>query len=303
MNTTKAAIGRVINNTDASRMGLDVFNNGIQKYSKSMNNNTNKLALLKDFYGTEEETWTPAREALDRVGQYFQSTNGNAPILPANQGGECQQNFNILLTDGFWNRSFSGVGDRDSDGGSGTNDTIFDGNQAQSNDGGNYKDHPTKNYSNTLADIAMKYYEEDLRTMADKVPTQAGIDEASHQHLVTFSVAFGLAGTLDPLTADPLSVGFEWPEPISDTATTVDDLWHAAYNGRGKFLSAKSPDTLATSLGAAIADIAERTATAAAVSINSAKLTTQSVVYLAQFNTNRWQGNLFAFKIARPEHR
>ena len=31
--------------------------------------------------------------------------------------------------------------------------------------------------------------------------------------------------------------------------------------------------------------------------INSAKLTTESVVYLAQFNTNRWQGNLFAFKI------
>jgi len=305
MNTTKAAIGQVINNTDATRMGLDVFNNGIQKYSKSMSNNANKLALLQDFYGTVEETWTPARSSLDRVGKHFQSTNANAPILPANQGGECQQNFNILLTDGFWNRSFSGVGDRDSDGGSGTNDTIFDGNQAQSNDGGNYKDHPTKNYSNTLADIAMKYYEEDLRTMADKVPTQAGVDEADHQHLVTYAVAFGLAGTLDPLTVDPLAddgdpltIDFEWPEPVSDTATTVDDLWHAAYNGRGKFLSARDPDTLATSLGAAIADIAERTATAAAVSINSAKLTTQSVVYLAQFNTNRWQGNLFAFKIA-----
>jgi len=290
MNTTKAAIGRVINNTDSSRMGLDVFNNtgNMKKYSKSMKDKDDKLALLREFYSTEEETFTPARKSLDRVGQYFKSTNGNAPILPANQGGECQQNFNIILTDGFWNRTFSGVGNTDTNGSG-----IFDGNASQSNDGGNYAD----KYSNTLADIAMKYYEEDLRTMADKVPTQAGIDEADHQHLVTYAVAFGLTGTLDPLVDDPLSIGFSWPEPISDTATTVDDLWHAAYNGRGKFLSAKDPGALATSLGAAVADIAERTATAAAVSINSAKLTTQSVVYLAQFNTNRWQGNLFAFKI------
>jgi len=309
MNVTKAAIGQIIVNTNASRMGLDVFNNGLQKYSKSMSDEDDKLALLRDFYGTEEETWTPARSALYRVGEHFRSTDSNAPILPdTGEGGECQQNFNILLTDGYWNRTFSGVGDRDSNGGSGTNDTIFDGNQAQSNDGGNYKDHPTKNYSNTLADIAMKYYEEDLRPtgMPNEVPTQ-GADKADHQHLVTYAVAFGLAGTLDPAADpladdnDPLTVDFEWPEPVSDTATTVDDLWHAAYNGRGEFLSARDPDELTNSLGTALDLIAEATATSAAVSINSAKLTTESVVYLAEFNTNRWEGNLFAYKITDPD--
>jgi type IV pilus assembly protein PilY1 len=295
MNTTKAVIGQTINNTDSSRIGLDVFNNGLQKDSKSMSDTTNKRELLEEFYGTEEETYTPARSALKRVGEYFKTTGSNAPILTAGLGGECQQNFNILLTDGFWNRSSPSVGNTDIDGGSGNNNTEFDGNAAQSNDGGNYAD----SYSDTLADVAMKYYEEDLRTdLTNSVPTQTGVDEADHQHLVTYAVALGVTGTLDPTVADPLAVGFNWPQPVSDTSTTVDDLWHASYNGRGKFLSAKDRGTLATSLSAAIADIAERTATAAAVSINSAKLTTQSVVYLAQFNTNGWQGNLFAYKIA-----
>ena len=133
--------------------------------------------------------------------------------------------------------------------------------------------------------------------LADKVPTQSGVDEAEHQHLVTYAVALGVTGTLDPSVDDPLAAGFSWPKIVSDTSTTVDDLWHAAYNGRGKFLSVKAQGELTTSLDRAISDIAERTATAAAVSINSAKLTTQSVVYLAEFNTNGWQGNLFAFKI------
>ncbi|MGD8349902.1 MAG: PilC/PilY family type IV pilus protein, partial [Gammaproteobacteria bacterium] len=47
----------------------------------------------------------------------------------------------------------------------------------------------------------------------------------------------------------------------------------------------------------AITDISRRTGTAAAVAINSARLSTESVVYLAQFNSNRWQGNLLAYPI------
>ena len=196
------------------------------------------------------------------------------------------------MSDGFWNKSSPGVGNADANGGS--QNTIFDGNASQSNDGGNYAD----THSNTLADTAMWDYERDLRTdLADNVPTQAGVDEADHQHLVTYTIAFGKTGTLDPATADPLSVGFVWPNAHAGDLEKIDDMWHAAYNGRGKFLSAQDPEELQASLDAAIADIAERTATAAAVSINSAKLTTQSVVYLAQFNTNRWQGNLFAYKI------
>ncbi len=287
----KASIGRVINNTDATRMGFEVFNGPEEKDLKSMTNITNKREMLEAFYNINPGGGTPARLALKRVGELFKTTGSTAPILPQSSGGECQQNFNIVITDGFWNGGDPGVGNTDVDAGTGS---IFDGDKVQSNDKGNYAD----GFSNTLADVAMEYYENDLRPLLDdNVPTTPGVDENNKQHLVTYTIAFGLNGSLDPKTVSPLDAGFAWPKPVSNQNSTVDDVWHAAYNGRGKYLNAQNPAELEKSLNESISDIAERTATAAAVAVNSAKLTTNSVVYLAEFNTNRWQGNLYAFKI------
>lgn len=292
MNVTKAVIGDTINNTDAARMGGRMINTGQLDDVATMSDVANKRDLLSKLYAfVTPAQGTPLRGALKDTGDYFMISNGTGPILPAADGGECQQNFNILMTDGFWNGNTPNIGNADADGAAG--DTIFDGDKVQSNDGGNYAD----GESNTLADVAMRNYETDLRPdLADKVPTQATVDEAEHQHLVNFSVGFGVTGTL-PASADPLANGFAWPIPVADTSTTIDDLWHAAYNGRGKFLSAQNPLQLRSALSAAITDISERTGTAAAVAVNSARLSTESVVYLAQFNSNRWQGNLLAFPI------
>ena len=286
INATKAVIGRTINNTDASRMGMSLYNEGPQFNMASMGQTTNKRNLLEKLYGTViPQKGTPARTALERTGDYFKSTGLGAPIQSATDGGECQQNFNIIMSDGFWNSSNPSVGNTDGD-----NDTTFD--------GGNYAD----SYSNTLADVAMDLYETDLRGDLDnKVPTQADIDEAEHQHLVTYAIAFGINGLLDPATDNPLDDGFNWPQPTANALTTVDDMWHTAFNGRGKYLNAQNPAELQTSLGAAITDISERTGTAAAVAINSARLSTESVVYLAQFNSNRWQGNVLAFPIINTD--
>ena len=45
MNITKGAIGQVINNTDSSRMGLAVYNDGVEEKSKSMSDLKNKRIL------------------------------------------------------------------------------------------------------------------------------------------------------------------------------------------------------------------------------------------------------------------
>ena len=290
MNATKSVVGGTINNTDASRMGIRMYNTGQMEDLATMSDTALKRTLLRDLYSfVTPARGTPARTALEATGDYF-ADNTSGAILSAAEGGECQQNFNLLMSDGFWNGgTVPSVGNTDTDGAG-----PYDGNAAQSNDGGNYADA----YSNTLADVAMDNYENDLRTdLADLVPTQTGIDEADHQHLVTFTIGFGLNGTLDPSVDDPLAVGFTWPEPISNSITTVDDMWHAAYNGRGRYLSAQNPEELQRSMSAAINDIAQRTGTAAAVAINSAQLSTESVVYLAQFNSNRWQGDILAFPI------
>ena len=293
INASKAIFGRTVNNTDASRMGLALYNAGHQKDVETMSDTALKRALLESIYDIEiKAQGTPARRSLEDVGEYFMQTGSGAPILSAADGGECQQNFNLLMSDGFWNGGDPDISNADVDGGDGN--TQFDGNAAQSNDGGNYAD----SYKETLADVAMYFYETDLRPLLDdEVPTQATIDEAAHQHLVTYTIAFGLKGTLDSATTDPLAVGFSWPEPKANDLTTVDDMWHAAYNSRGKFLSAGDPQALQASLTAAINDISQRTGTAAAVAINSAQLSTEAVVYVAQFNSNRWQGNLLAFPI------
>ena len=304
MNAAKSILGSTINNTDASRIGLRWFNDGHQMNVESMSNPDDKRALQEVIYDYDtRRQGTPARTALRNTGRYFDATdsytydalNGNdiEPILPAANGGECQQNFNILMSDGFWNSSTGpGVGNTDRDS-SGVTDNGFDGDKNESVDDGFYED----GWSDTLADVAMKYYESDLSSLINNVPTTTDVDEADHQHLVTYTIAFGLKGTLDPAVDDPLSVGFSWPQPVRNTATTVDDMWHAAYNGRGLYLGAHNPGALLASLNTAIADIADRTASAAAVSINTTKLNVDTVVYLAEFNTNRWHGDLKAFKI------
>ncbi len=291
----KAAIGAVINNSDATRMGLDVFNAEHQEDLSSMTDPANKRGMLKTFYNVWSSGGTPARRAMKRVGDRFARTSGTMPILSKEKGGECQQNFNILLSDGFWNGSSPGLGNTDQ---SASADGGFDGDETESNDGGNYED----SYSNTLADVAMYYYEKDLRNdLNDYVPTQEGVDMAEHQHLVSYTISFGLTGTLDAETDNPLDADFAWPDAHDGDDEKVDDLWHAAYNGRGKYLSASNPEELEESLGKAIDDIAERTATAAAASVTSAELTTDSIVYLSEFNTNRWQGTIYAYKIAELE--
>jgi len=294
-NTMKASIGKVINNSDSVRMGLDVFNKGHQVDAATMTDPNNKLSLLNTFYNIGFGSTTPARKALKRIGDLFAGKTSNpSPILPAVDGGECQQNFNLFLTDGYWNGSTPNVGNTDLDSSSVT-DNGFDGDVNESVDDGFYEDP----YSNTLADIAMHYYETDLSAMLDRVSTQEGIDEADHQHLVTYTISFGLQGTLDPTTQNPTDIGFAWPDPTpsANNDEKIDDMWHAAYNSRGKYLFAQDSNGLSTALAQSISDIADRTGTAAAVAVNSAKLSTESVVYLGQFNTNRWQGNLFAFPI------
>ena len=283
----KKALGNLIDKTSGTRMGLFTFNNGLVTNATSMNTAANKLTLLQNTYARFMSGGTPARSALQALGDLYEGAS--SPILSSTAGGTCQQNFSVVTTDGFWNGADPTVGNTDG----GTSNSSFD--------GGAYAD----SYANTLADVAMHYYERDLKpSLANSVPTTAGVDLATHQHMVTYTVAFGVTGTLNPATADPKATGFTWPDPFDAGVTQavrdarrIDDTWHAAYNGRGLFLSASDPDTLSTSLGNAIANIEERSSSAAAVAFNSTSLNVNSVVYQAQFNSTKWSGELLAFDL------
>ncbi|MCG6866337.1 MAG: hypothetical protein LJE58_13030 [Thiogranum sp.] len=291
----KRALSQIIKDS-ASRVGLSTLhnNNGVRTLVADIDDvstpvnataRANKTTLLDNVFNINSSGGTPLRQSLEDVGEYYEGNSswGSSPILPSGQGGECQQNFTILMSDGFWNGGDPAVGNADTD-----DNTAYD--------GGLYAD-GTADVSNTLADVAMNYYERDLDTsMANNVRVIDGVDTNTAQHMVTYTVAFGLTGNL-PADEKPGDAGFAWPTPTADTLSTIDDMRHAAYNGRGQFLSAADPQGLIDSLDSAINDIAERTGTAAAVSFNSTSLQTDTKLLKASFNSDRWSGDVTAFDL------
>ena len=249
-----------------------------------------KKALLAALHKVEASGETPLRTQLDKAGKYYECVTVNTfglaagsslcPIATNASGGSCQQNFTVLMTDGYWNDTFSGPGNTDTDG-------------SGSYDGGAYAD----GYSDTLADVAMHYYERDLAPgLSNAVPVTAGVDEATHQHMVTYTVAFGVGGSLSANPPNRTDV-FAWPAVASNTSSTIDDLRHAAYNGRGQFLSAKNPNDLTTALQNSIGSIGDRTGSSASVAVNSRSLNTTTRLYQARFTSGEWSGDLRALAV------
>ena len=294
----KRAISELVTNS-TSRMGLTTLhnNNEVRTLIADVDDittpvdptaRTNKQTLLNKVFDIDSTGGTPLRQALKAAGEYYANGNGwgSSPILPVADGGACQQNFSVLMSDGYWNGGSPGVGHQD--------------NLESSFSGGSHAD----DYENTLADVAMKYYKEDLSELPNNVPVTS-VDPQNlagnkmHQHMVTFTAAFGINGTL---TGNPpnRTDDFVWPEPVADTATAVDDMRHAAWNGRGDFLSANDPQALINGLDAALAAISGRTASAASVAFNSGSLSANSRVYLALFNSEKWSGDLHSYAL-NPE--
>ncbi|WP_314162248.1 pilus assembly protein [Sulfuriflexus sp.] len=314
--TAKSAFSKVIEPTTSARIGFATINNNATNRIKaeSMNvsiNSGNKLALIDEIFSTIPNGSTPLRQNLRDVGRYFEcvtgnifglsaespaedpedpSTANNCPIFKA-PAGSCQQNYTVLMTDGDWNGSSPSVNNTDG----GTSNSDFD--------GGSFAD----TSSDTLADVAMHYYERDLHSgtgsLDNNVPTTArdrnlyrgSTDpfESMHQHMATYTIGFGVNGTL---TANPTdaNTAFSWPDPTDGAAEKIDDLRHAAWNGRGQFLSASDPGTLTSSLEDIFSEITAGTGAASSVAFNTQNLESGALVFRAFFDTNTNTGSLIA---------
>jgi len=167
-------------------------------------------------------------------------------------------------------------------------------------------------YNDTLADVAMHYYKTDLQTsLSDDVPATArdialylgstSPFETMRQHMATYTVGFGVNGTLSSDPSDP-DTALPWTDPYNDNTTTgtttdthkIDDLRHAAYNGRGQFLSAANPVELIEAMDGIFSDIATSTGTATAVAFNTQEVESGTLVFRASFNTKTNEGDLVA---------
>lgn len=325
---TKSAVGRAFMPID------DTYKVGfitIKPFSNPNNNSgsvvSSRYLSIATFDATQKSAWytkfyqqtagggTPLREALSRVGQIYAGklNTGLTSGIPTTDDPidvSCQPNFAILSTDGYWN----GNGGQDVNGKALTQqdnqnigpyslqtDGVYDGG----------KD-PTVG----LADTALYYYQTDLRPSGstnavtgvdvspDNVPTTQ-FDFAAHQHMTTFTLGLGLDGTLtyrsDYQTAssgDFFSIKqgtITWPDPVADTPTALDDLWHAAVNGRGAFFSASNPQELANGLSSTLDALKKRVgAGAAAATSNLQPVAGDNFAFTAQYQTQDWIGDLKA---------
>jgi len=159
--------------------------------------------------------------------------------------------------------------------------------------------------TDTLADVALYYYATDLRpAMLPTVPTTLK-DINGDQHMVTFTIGLGLDGELSyrPDYETAASGDFfdirqgtrKWPVPVQNAPTALDDLWHAAVNGRGVFFSAKSPDQVAQGLADTLEQLQARVgAGAAAATSNLQPVAGDNFAFTAQYQTVDWIGDLRA---------
>jgi type IV pilus assembly protein PilY1 len=187
---------------------------------------------------------------------------------------------------------------------------------------------------NSLADIAMYYYQTDLRTDALENCTGAisgedvctnnvftsSSDNNIKQHMTTFTLGLGANGRMtysssymSDTTGDFYDVKLgstasssvctwqdagtvcNWPVPGSDKIENIDDLWHAAINGRGAYFAATNPATLSAGISNALAALNARRGSAAAAATSTLNpVAGNNYAYVASYTTVLWKGNLEA---------
>jgi type IV pilus assembly protein PilY1 len=252
-----------------------------------MDDDTELGDFLTDHFQTVRSGGTPLRTALEHARSQFTSTTG--PIT-----SECQKNYTLLFTDGYnSNSSVSGIGNEDENAGSPYADSV----------------------SSTLADVAYKGYNENLRpdltagavrvpAACSSTPLNPALDCNANPHMNTYTVGLGAKGTIFGITHNTVQDAYDnppvWPDVnVSRDGTQIDDLYHAAVNGRGSMFNAQTPQLLGTALRSALDDIVATIGSGSGVTFNSSSLRADdgTSIYTTQFNSSGWSGDVQARKL------
>ena len=271
---------------------------GVRQFSGA-----DRQMFFSDLYSYVLNTGgTPLRRAMDNIGKYFERTDNEGPWgeFPGTNNGiqySCRHNYNIFMTDGYWNGDAAATvaAQDNTDGTAGTEITGSIAGQASNF---TYTSTPpfSDSFSNTLADVAMHYWKRDLRTdLTNNVQTSQP-NPAFWQHMVNFTVGLGVNGTLNPTTdLARLTAGtINWPQPTSGSVTgvNIDDLWHAALNSRGDYFSASDPDTFAQSLSDTLKEISNRTSSSSSVATSTTELRSGTKFFQSLSTNGEWSGTL-----------
>lgn len=303
--------------------GTNIPNIPSPRYSFATSTNaSNKLAEVQPFgVGTSNTqkakfwTWlttispgnyTPLRSALKAVGEYYKTNQPWQTSSTDTSEYTCRPAYTILTTDGFWNKDTNasiGVGNVDgSDGPKITSPATYQRFAAQP-----FSD----TVSDTLADVAMKYWQEDLRPSSNNEVPATPSDPAFWQHMTTFTMGLGFTPTgITPSTltqsqifnwshtgTPPNGISMTWPTPADDNIYNIADLMHAAVNGHGDFFSAKNPTEFVKGIKSALAQMQDRKGAGNAITLSATSTTASAdniYRFLASYYSGQWTGALTA---------
>nr|WP_238376622.1 PilC/PilY family type IV pilus protein [Luteimonas abyssi] len=270
--------------------------------------------LYSSFYGLQAGLLalgsgggTPNRDAVSHMGEQFRRTGAGAPITYA-----CQRNGGMLFTDGFTN---SGNGP--------TNVGNVD-----TNMGSPFAD----NFSNTIADIAARYYVSGtgasgqgvapLRTGTGfppgRVPVPPGCSAANPSsrlncqadlHMNFYGVTLGARGAIydvnQAATRDPFGNPPNWNAAgnprDSDGGPTVDEIWHASLNTRGEFINANTPADITAAMRRILASVSSGASPSGGIALSGARIGPGSLAVTPAYSvTNQgtdWSSTLTAERV------
>ncbi len=282
------------------------------------------------LYAMNGSQSTPIRAALHSIGKmyanqspYNYATGAEVVKFP------CQQNFTFVTTDGYWNGNAAadvvsndeseqpgrfclrskGCVDRTSQ----TDNSLADISLYWYNGGSNTG-------VTSLRPTLENWNKPGL------VPAAAG--ENTRLHMKTYTLGLGVDGimTYEPNYDTAAAVGgdfyklitgvtsgcpwnnggaYVWPDPKTGDnggsaayQSRVDDLWHAAINGHGKYFSASDPRQVVEGLREALSNIEVKVGAAAASATSTPNISQfDNDIFSATFTTVKWYGQLSKRKI------
>jgi type IV pilus assembly protein PilY1 len=289
---------------------------------------TSRTSWYSLLYGTGTNGSTPMRPAMHAVGKMFSNLAPYVQTDPTKRvvTYPCQQNFMIVTTDGYWNGgTATGVANNDNVENKDRFCTASRGCVDKNSAG------------TTISDVALYWYNGGSATgTVSLIPSidditkpgsvAAASGENTHLHVNTFTLGLGMEGEMDydpnydgkaeqggdfanlingVSTGCPWNNGgaYAWPDPkTSSTANTVqarvDDLWHAAINGHGKYFSASKPGEVVAGLAEAFANIQIKMGAAAAAATSTPNISVEdNDLFSDTFTTVKWYGELAKRKV------
>lgn len=266
---------------------------------RKMNVAADRASLYSSFFGLNTNGGTPNKEAVKHMGEQFKRSYSQN-VSPVQLS--CQKNYGMLFTDGFSNTwDSAGVGNVD-----GGDATIF-------------PSPLSDNASNTMADIVAYYYKNSLGTSfpptGGRVPVEstcsagpnARLDCQTVPHMNFFGVTLGAQGLIygspgfEAQTSNPYANPPTWPTAFyMRHPSAVDDIWHAALNGRGKFINAGSTGQLVDAIREVVTAVTAGRSPAGSLAITGARVGTGSLAvepFYEAVNSTDWYGKLTASRV------